>query len=132
MEPYEGPLKAAIDLRGSANREFGKEPPRTVFNNAHGAIHSFVEAISKFEGARGKIRHGEVGKVARELGLPPDLADAITAVEEKRGIVYGAVVTEEDARSALETANRLARVAERKIRRRAPFRRSPSRPARSI
>ncbi len=110
MEPFEGPLKAAGELLGSANRLLGKEPPRTVFDLAHGAIHNFVEAVSKFKGIRGKIRHTEVWRRAQDLGFPVDLVKEIKVVEDQRGIVYGAVVTEEDARNALDTANRVERV----------------------
>lgn len=115
MEPYESPLGAAEEMLGSANRVSGKEPPRVIFDLSHGAIHNFVEAVSKFKGLRGKIRHAEVWRRAEELGFPRDLVDAVKSVEGRRGIVYGAVVTEEDARRALETANRLARLVRRKI-----------------
>lgn len=134
MEPYEGPLQAAKEMLDSANTMSGKVAPRAVFDLSHGAIHNFVEAASKFEGVRGRMRHAGVWQRARELGFPVDLVKSIKTVEDRRGIVYGAVVTEEDARRALETANRLARlVRERGIAPRAtgpPPR--PSRPARSL
>lgn len=109
MEPYEGPLLAARDFLKSANARLPAVPPRVTLASAHYAIHSFVEALWKFQGGRGKIpRHEMVAQRAEELGLPEGLVDAIGTVEGKIGAIYGRDVGAEEARHALETANRLA------------------------
>lgn len=114
MEPYEGSLRAAIEFLRSANRSAG-EAPRVTLELAHKAVHNFAEALAKFGGRRGKIAHRRVAEAAEGFGFPGDLVDAIGAVEDMVGTVYGGPVGEEDARRALETANRLARLVSKRV-----------------
>ncbi len=67
MEAYKAPLSAARDFLSAANAKFRTVPPRDSFASAHYAVHSFVEALSKFQGRRGKIPgHGHVAQLAMD------------------------------------------------------------------
>lgn len=77
---------------------------------AHDSIHNYVDGLNKLSGRRGKIPHERVGRLARELGVARNLAEAVSIVErETPRITYGgaALATRRSAERAVATAGAL-------------------------
>lgn len=110
MHHWKGVLESADHWLASARAvlEWGDFPAAQAL--AHDAIHNYVDGLSKLSGRRGKIPHERVGKVARELGVARNLAEAISIVErETPRITYGgvALATRLSAKRAVATAEAL-------------------------